>query len=146
MVSSSEAQPDENRPVGFVDDEASARSEQALQLQLRQLQVEYVKAVTEQKKQDQVARKPFLVTVGIFAILQLLCANVVFIWYAKSLNWSVPPGAISAWLGATVAQVIAVLLVLANNLFPKRENEPLPDPLAASSSESPVQAAAPPVV
>lgn len=82
-------------------------------------------------------------TVSILAGGQLLLADTVFLIYAVAVEWKLPPAAISAWLAATVAQVIAVLLVLANNLFPKREGERLPDALVGPAGQEP---RAPPVI
>lgn len=56
---------------------------------------------------------------GAVAVLQIICADVVFILYAiKGVNWEIPTAAIQAWLAATVVQVIAVVLVITRSLFP----------------------------
>ncbi|MEZ0577300.1 hypothetical protein [Nocardioides sp. MH1] len=51
--------------------------------------------------------------------VQIGIADAVFVMYAWwGVSWSVPTEAIAAWLGATVIQVIAVLLVITRYLFP----------------------------
>jgi hypothetical protein len=52
-------------------------------------------------------------------IVQLVLADGVFIGYAFATGWgNLPTGAIQAWLGATVIQVVAVVLIIARSLFP----------------------------
>jgi hypothetical protein len=50
--------------------------------------------------------------------LQVLVANGVFGWYDVAAGWDVPSSAVGAWLGATVVEVVAVVLVIVNYLFP----------------------------
>jgi hypothetical protein len=50
--------------------------------------------------------------------LQVLVANGIFGWYGVAAGWAVPAAAIGAWLGATVVEVVAVVLVIVNHLFP----------------------------
>jgi hypothetical protein len=50
--------------------------------------------------------------------LQVLVANGVFGWYGVAAGWDVPSAAIGAWLGTTVVEVVAVVLVIVNHLFP----------------------------
>jgi hypothetical protein len=50
--------------------------------------------------------------------LQVLVANGIFGWYGIAAGWDVPSAAIGAWLGTTVVEVVAVVLVIVNHLFP----------------------------
>jgi hypothetical protein len=50
--------------------------------------------------------------------LQVLVANGMFGWYGVAAGWDVPSAAITAWLGTTVVEVVAVVLVIVNHLFP----------------------------
>jgi uncharacterized membrane protein YdbT with pleckstrin-like domain len=50
--------------------------------------------------------------------LQILVANGIFGWYGVAADWDVPSSAIGAWLGTTVVEVVAVVLVIVNYLFP----------------------------
>jgi hypothetical protein len=118
--------------VGYVEEEDEAADKAADQLYLETLRArtEYMKAVAAQKQADTGARRTFIQWVGGAALVQLFVADVAFLQYAsQGRNWDIPTAAISAWLGATVAQVIAVLIVVANNLFPRRDAEQLPEDL-----------------
>jgi hypothetical protein len=75
---------------------------------------------TESRRHDLGLRK----RVGTFAIVgvsaELIIANAVFVLYAwLGQHWKVPTGAINVWLGATVVQVVGILYVITNYLFPK---------------------------
>jgi hypothetical protein len=50
--------------------------------------------------------------------LQVFVANGIFGWYGVAAGWDVPSAAIGAWLGTTVVEVVAVVLVIVNHLFP----------------------------
>jgi uncharacterized membrane protein YdbT with pleckstrin-like domain len=50
--------------------------------------------------------------------LQVFAANGIFAWYGVAAGWDVPSSAISAWMGTTVVEVVAVVLVIVNYLFP----------------------------
>jgi len=50
--------------------------------------------------------------------LQVLVANGIFGWYGVAAGWDVPSSAVGAWLGTTVVEVVAVVLVIVNYLFP----------------------------
>jgi hypothetical protein len=51
-------------------------------------------------------------------LTQVVAANATFIWYGDTNGWDISPAAISAWMAATVAQVVSVVLVITNYLFP----------------------------
>jgi hypothetical protein len=56
----------------------------------------------------------------IAAGLQFVVANVAFYLYADHLHWSgIPPEVMIGWLGATVAQIVGIVLVIAKYLFPE---------------------------
>jgi hypothetical protein len=50
--------------------------------------------------------------------LQVLAANGIFAWYGVAAGWAVPSSAVSAWMGTTVIEVVSVVLVIVNYLFP----------------------------
>jgi hypothetical protein len=53
---------------------------------------------------------------------QLAVADAVFITYAwAGQGWDVTAGVMQVWLGATVVQVIGVVLVVVRYLFPRRD-------------------------
>jgi hypothetical protein len=66
-----------------------------------------------------VQRRRFANAAGVMAVLQVVCADAVFIAYASiGVNWKIPTPAILGWLAATVVQVIGVVLVITRSLFP----------------------------
>lgn len=57
--------------------------------------------------------------------LQIVVVDFVLVMYAwKGVAWRVEPLVINVWLAATVIEVIAVVLVVTQHLFPRRGDEP----------------------
>jgi hypothetical protein len=54
----------------------------------------------------------------ILMALQVLAANGIFAWYGLAAGWAVPSSAVTAWIGTTVIEVVSVVLVVVNYLFP----------------------------
>jgi hypothetical protein len=52
---------------------------------------------------------------------QILIADGAFYLYGHAYHWKVPVGAMQVWLGATVVQVIGVVVVIARSLFPNEK-------------------------
>jgi hypothetical protein len=53
---------------------------------------------------------------------QLVIADAVFVVYAwAGKHWNLEPIVINVWLGATVVQVVGVVLVVTRHLFPQRD-------------------------
>jgi hypothetical protein len=53
---------------------------------------------------------------------QLAIADAVFIVYAwAGRGWQLDPAVIDVWLGATVVQVVGIVLVVTRHLFPLRD-------------------------
>jgi hypothetical protein len=78
-----------------------------------------------QRREEHELRKTVATWVYRATAVQVAAADVVFIIYAwVGRDWDVPVEAISAWLGATVVQVIAVLLVITRYLFPAHRRKP----------------------
>lgn len=79
----------------------------------------------QQRSDEHDLRKTVAGWVYIATAVQVLIADVLFYLYASlGRDWNVPTAAISTWLGATVVQVIAVLLVITRYLFPGRRRKP----------------------
>lgn len=75
----------------------------------------------KQRTDEHELRKKVAACVYIATAVQVVVADVAFYLYAGAgQGWDVPTQAISVWLGATVVQVIAVLLVITRYLFPSR--------------------------
>ncbi len=51
-------------------------------------------------------------------VFQLIVANAVFIAYALTMGSKLDVGALQVWLAATVVQIIGVVLVITQYLFP----------------------------
>lgn len=55
--------------------------------------------------------------------VQLAVADWVFFLYGRGVDWRIPTPAISAWLGATVIEVVGVVFVITKYLFPARAKD-----------------------
>lgn len=54
--------------------------------------------------------------------VQMLGTDVIFVVYAwAGRGWELLPGVIEVWLGATVVQVVGVVIVVTRHLFPSRD-------------------------
>jgi hypothetical protein len=72
--------------------------------------------VTEQANRR--LRNAIAVAALILMALQVLAANGIFAWYGLAGGWEVPSSAVTAWMGTTVIEVVSVVLVIVNYLFP----------------------------
>ena len=78
----------------------------------------------KQRTDEHELRKMVAACVYIATAVQVAVADIAFYLYAwLGRDWDVPTQAISVWLGATVVQVIAVLLVITRYLFPSRQKK-----------------------
>jgi hypothetical protein len=77
-------------------------------------------AEADDAEQD-VALKRHVSRVALIAMgVQIVVADVVFILYCHFNEWAVPTPAIVGWLSATVVEVVSVVVVITNYLFPNR--------------------------
>ena len=72
--------------------------------------------VTEQANRD--LRNGIAIAALVLMALQVLAANGIFAWYGIAADWAVPSSAVTAWMGTTVVEVVSVVLVIVNYLFP----------------------------
>jgi hypothetical protein len=72
--------------------------------------------VTEQANRG--LRNGIAIAVLVLMALQVLAANGIFAWYGVAAAWDVPSSAVTAWMGTTVVEVVSVVLVIVNYLFP----------------------------
>lgn len=72
--------------------------------------------ITEQANRR--LRNGIAVAALILMALQVLAANGIFAWYGLAADWAVPSSAVTAWMGTTVIEVVSVVLVIVNYLFP----------------------------
>jgi len=53
---------------------------------------------------------------------QIFIADLIFVVYAwAGVHWKVEPSVMQAWLGATVIQIVSVVVVVTRYLFPNRD-------------------------
>jgi hypothetical protein len=72
--------------------------------------------VTEQANRG--LRNGIAIAALVLMALQILAANGIFAWYGLAADWAVPSSAVTAWMGTTVIEVVSVVLVVVNYLFP----------------------------
>src|ERR1700761_9711964 len=75
------------------------------------------------EKENRKLRFGIAIAALILMALQVLAANGIFAWYGIAADWAVPSSAVTAWLGTTVIEVVAVVLVIVNYLFPGERRE-----------------------
>jgi hypothetical protein len=65
------------------------------------------------------------VAIGALAMMaaQVAASNAIFVWYGDTNDWSISAAAISAWMGTNVVEVVAVVLVIVNYLFPNSKRK-----------------------
>jgi hypothetical protein len=58
---------------------------------------------------------------GLLAVQILIVDGVLGLYAWKGVSWDVDPLIVDVWLGGTVIEVIAIVLVVTQHLFPKRD-------------------------
>jgi hypothetical protein len=70
---------------------------------------------------DMLLKRWYAIVLLLLLGIQIIVVDVVLVGYAwKGVAWRVEPLVIDIWLGATVIEVIAVVLVVTHHLFPSR--------------------------
>jgi hypothetical protein len=72
----------------------------------------------KQADDDRTMRKEIAGAVFTAIKWQVAIADAAFVVYGFWKHWNIPGSTMSAWLGATVVQVIAVGVVITRSLFP----------------------------
>jgi hypothetical protein len=75
------------------------------------------------EKENRTLRFGIAIAALVLMALQVLAANGIFAWYGLAAGWAVPSVSVTAWLGTTVVEVVAVVLVIVNYLFPNERRE-----------------------
>lgn len=96
-----------------------APTDEELDLQQRRAEVEREEEKLHTERANRTLRESFAKGALGVMVLQIVAANAIFVWYGDTNGWDVPGVTISAWLGSSVVQVVAVVLVIMNYLFPK---------------------------
>lgn len=77
---------------------------------------------TKNRKQDIKLRKRLVFWALVFVGGQLFFSNLFFLIYLLNNKSNPSPQIMTAWLGASVVEVIGILLVIARNLFPVKKS------------------------
>jgi predicted Kef-type K+ transport protein len=81
-------------------------------------EVDALREALASEAQNRRLRYPIAIGALLVMVLQVVVSNAIFGWYGDANAWNVSAGAISAWMGTTVVEVVAVVLVVMNYLFP----------------------------
>jgi predicted Kef-type K+ transport protein len=105
--------PAENQPhVQFRVEQAEAAKLEA--------EVDTLRERLASDEQSRRLRYPIAIGALLVMVLQVVVSNAIFGWYGDANAWDISAAAISAWMGTTVVEVVAVVLVVMNYLFPNR--------------------------
>jgi len=69
------------------------------------------------KRVDLTLRQVFAYSILALVLVQIAVADVGFFVYADKNHWDIPPVVMSSWLGATVVEVIGIVIVIVTGLF-----------------------------
>jgi cytochrome c-type biogenesis protein CcmH/NrfG len=81
-------------------------------------EVETLREELASEVQNRKLRYPVAIGALTLMVVQVAISNAIFGWYGDTNAWDIPSVAISAWMGTTVVEVIGVVLVVTNYLFP----------------------------
>jgi uncharacterized membrane protein YcjF (UPF0283 family) len=103
---------------------AQEKSDNALRIEMAkaaklEAEVDALREALVSETQNRRLRYPIAIGALFVMVLQVVVSNAIFGWYGDTNAWDVSAGAISAWMGTTVVQVVAVVLVVMNYLFPR---------------------------
>jgi len=103
--------------LDFINDDEDQRREYARALVSQQA------IVNSRGEQEVQLRGQYAKAAGGAVLLQIAIADYFFYRYADSseVDWNIPGPVILGWLGATVVQVIGILLVITRSLFPNKD-------------------------
>jgi hypothetical protein len=85
-------------------------------------EVEKLRGEVASETQNRELRYPVAIGALTVMVVQVALSNAIFGWYGDTNAWDVSATAISAWMGTTVVEVIGVVLVVMNYLFPRTPN------------------------
>jgi hypothetical protein len=84
-------------------------------------EVEALREELASEVQNRKLRYPVAIGALALMVIQVALSNAIFGWYGDTNAWDIPSAAISVWMGTTVVEVIGVVLVVMNYLFPTAE-------------------------
>lgn len=100
-------------------DEEIARERGMVEVARLEAEVETLREELATEVQNRELRRPIAIAALILMVLQVIASNAIFVWYGATNHWDISAAAISAWMGTTVVEVVGVVLVVMNYLFPK---------------------------
>lgn len=107
-------------PPDFIaSDDQLAREMGAVEIAKLQTEVDALREGLVSEVQNRKLRYPVAIGALLVMVLQVAASNVIFGWYGDTNAWSISAAAITAWMGTTVIEVIGVVLVVMNYLFPR---------------------------
>jgi hypothetical protein len=101
----------------LTDQEINLRGKQ-VELEKKEADLAQQRHTLDTEKDNRKLRKYVANGALLVMLAQVVAANGTFIWYGDTNGWDISPAAISSWMAATVAQVVSVVLVITNYLFP----------------------------
>jgi hypothetical protein len=108
---------DPTRVPVLTDEEIHLKSK-LVELETKEADLAQQRHALDTEKDNRRLRKYVANCALLVMLVQIVAANATFIWYGDTNGWDISPAAISAWMGATVVQVVSVVLVITNYLFP----------------------------
>jgi predicted Kef-type K+ transport protein len=111
------------RPQALIDAEQQ-KGDSALRIEMAEAarletEVESLRERLASDAQNRRLRYPIAIGALLVMVLQVVVSNAIFGWYGDTNAWEISAAAISAWMGTTVVEVVAVVLVVMNYLFPR---------------------------
>jgi hypothetical protein len=103
----------------FLTDEELARERGVVEVERLKAEVEQLREELASEAQNRKLRLPIAIAALVVMVLQVLASNAIFVWYGDTNGWDISAAAISAWMGTTVVEVVGVVLVIMNYLFPR---------------------------
>jgi hypothetical protein len=101
----------------LTDEEINLRGKR-LELEKKEADLAQQRHALDTEKDNRKLRKSVANGALLVMLAQIAAANATFIWYGDTNGWDISSAAISAWMGATVVQVVSVVLVITKYLFP----------------------------
>jgi predicted Kef-type K+ transport protein len=102
---------------------AQKKSDNALRIEMAkaaklEAEVDALREALASETQNRRLRYPIAIGALLVMVLQVVVSNAIFGWYGDTNAWDISATAVSAWMGTTVVEVVAVVLVVMNYLFP----------------------------
>lgn len=109
----------QTQDIGIDEEESGLQLRvESAELAKLETEVDALRETLASEAQNRRLRYPIAIGALLVMVLQVAVSNAIFGWYGDTNAWSISAAAISAWMGTTVVEVVAVVLVVMNYLFP----------------------------